>query len=239
MTVTPELVRKRFDASGGTDPIFRTNDGSTSPLADVSTPVARRTAYALLLDRALIRVGMGIPAGAEFTLVGVTANDYDGYASSKELSLFRRPLPAANLKFLSTVMWDGRETLGCDPPSTPCVSANGQPTSFATLHFDLSDQANAATLGHAQGNKPGLTDAQREAIVAHAPDAASGDVATLIGEDGGERQKRATRGGRDHLSRSDEGSKACGSNSSSDHSASAPSRVTLMTRQPGANSWST
>jgi cytochrome c peroxidase len=167
MTITPEVTQRRFEESGGTDPIFRPNDGSTSPLADVSTVDARRAAYSLLLDRALIRVGMPIPDGAEFTLVGVTQNDYDAFASAKELSLFRRPLPAANLKFLSAVMWDGRETLKCDGAAVPCASANGQPTGFATLHFDLSDQSNAATLGHAQGKDPGLTDEQREAIVAH------------------------------------------------------------------------
>src|SRR6266849_814505 len=30
-TVTPANVQERFDATGGTDPIFRTNDGSNSP----------------------------------------------------------------------------------------------------------------------------------------------------------------------------------------------------------------
>jgi hypothetical protein len=44
-------------------------------------------------------------------------------------------------------MWDGRETFP------------GQ-----TIHFDLSDQSNSATQGHAQGNP--LTDTQRESIVA-------------------------------------------------------------------------
>lgn len=163
MSLTPALVRRAFDRSGGTDPLFRTNDGSTSPAADVSTVEARRRAYALLLDRALVRVGLRVPAGAEFSLVGV--EDPYGFASAAELSLFRRPLPAANLAFLSTVMWDGRETFRC-APGIPCSDANGQPTGFATVHFDLSDQANGATLGHAQAASP-LSDAEREAIVAH------------------------------------------------------------------------
>jgi cytochrome c peroxidase len=152
MTVTPRRIQQRFTATGGTDPIFRTVDGATSPAADVSTVAARRAAYALLLSKGLIRVGIGIPAGAEFELVSV--QDPYGYASAAELSLFRRPLPATNLRFLSTVMWDGRETFR-DP---------AQPTGFAPLAFDLADQANAATLGHAQAASP-LTDAQRQAIV--------------------------------------------------------------------------
>jgi hypothetical protein len=152
MTVTPARLRERFGATGGTDPIFRTVDGSNSPDADVSTVRARRTAYGMLLTKGLIRVGLGIPPSVEIELAGV--QDPYGHASAAELSLFRRPLPTTNLKFLSTVMWDGRETL----------KDAGQPTGFALLAFDLADQSNAATLTHAQGAAP-LTDGQRQAIV--------------------------------------------------------------------------
>src|SRR5205085_4148165 len=67
-------------------------------------------------------------------------------ASAAELSLFRRPLPTANLKFDSTVMWDGREVVPGQPVSTM-----------------LLNQANDATVGHAQGLP--LTQAQRQSIV--------------------------------------------------------------------------
>ena len=107
-TITPEGVQARFDATRGKDPLFRTNDGSNSPNADVSTLEKRRAAYSMLLTKGVIRVGIGIPDNAEFDLVGV--DDPYQFASAAELSLFRRPLPATNLKFLSTVMWDGRET---------------------------------------------------------------------------------------------------------------------------------
>src|SRR5438046_1339324 len=158
-TITPATVQARFDATGGTDPIFRTNDGSTSPNADVSTLEARRAAYSMLLSKGLIRVGIGIPANAEFELIAV--DDPYGYASASDLSLFRRPLPSTNLKFLSTVMADGRETFK-DPASQDCIL--GTTNCFASIHFDLADQANAATTGHAQGAQP-LATAQREAIV--------------------------------------------------------------------------
>ena len=36
-SLTPAHLQQRFDATGGTDPVFRTNDGSNSPLAAVST----------------------------------------------------------------------------------------------------------------------------------------------------------------------------------------------------------
>ncbi|HYT57497.1 MAG TPA: hypothetical protein VEQ38_22555 [Verrucomicrobiae bacterium] len=144
-SITPEGVQARFNATQGTDPIFRLNDGSNSPDADVATVDARRTAYSMLLTKGLIRVGIGIPDNAEFELIGV--DDPYNFASAGELSLFRRPLPSTNLKFLSTVMWDGRETFA-----------------EKTIHFDLSHQANGATQGHAQAPNP-LTDAQQERVV--------------------------------------------------------------------------
>src|SRR5262249_17997910 len=107
-SIRPSEVQTRFDSTQGTDPIFSLNDGANSPLADVSTFAAKQTAYSMLLTRGLIRVGLPIPANAEFTLAAV--DDPFGFASANELSLFRRPLPSANLKFLTTVMWDGRET---------------------------------------------------------------------------------------------------------------------------------
>src|SRR5262245_8174401 len=144
-TVTPEQVQRRFDATDGLDPIFRTNDGSNSPWADVSTVDARRSAYSMLLSKGLIRVGIGIPKAAEFTLDSV--DDPYGYASANELSLFRRPLPSTNLSFLSTVMFDGRETF------------KGQ-----SIDFDLMHQANSATVGHAQASIQ-LSDEQRREIL--------------------------------------------------------------------------
>src|SRR5206468_9331513 len=57
-TVTPAGIQSRFDATEGLDPIFRTNDGANSPVADVSTLAARRTAYSMLLTKGLIRVGV-------------------------------------------------------------------------------------------------------------------------------------------------------------------------------------
>ena len=57
-------------------------------------------------------------------------------------------------------MWDGRETLK-DAASKDCIF--GTTTCFASLHFNLADQLNSATVGHAQGMA--LTNEQRDAIV--------------------------------------------------------------------------
>jgi cytochrome c peroxidase len=152
MSITPAGVRARLEATEGTDPLFRTNDGADSPLADVSTPAARRAAYGMLLSKGVIRVGLAIPSTAEFELVDV--KDPHGYAghnaSGNELSLFRRPLPATNLRFVSAVMWDGRET--------------ARRGTAAAIHFNLAQQANNATTGHAQAPVP-LDAATRDDIV--------------------------------------------------------------------------
>jgi cytochrome c peroxidase len=148
-TVTPAGVQRRFVFTFGTDPIFRLVDGANSPNANVSSFSARRRAYSMLLEKALIRVGLPIPANAEFTLEA--ADDPYGFASAQELSLFRRPLPTTNLSFLSAAMWDGRESI---------VDA----AKHIDLNASLSQQSNDATRGHAQSARD-LTDTERQSIV--------------------------------------------------------------------------
>ena len=154
--------------------------------------MARRAAYSMLLRKGLIRVGIGIPENAEFDLVAV--DDPYGYASARELSLFRRPLPTTNLKFLSTVMWDGRETFK-DPASQDCIL--GTTNCFASLHFDLADQSNSATTGHAEAAEP-LSAVQRAAIVTFEMTLFT---AQIFDDEAGELTARHARGGPKHLSR--------------------------------------
>lgn len=141
-TISPGELRRRFAATNGTDPVFAPVDGAVSPLADVSTVDARRSAYAMLLRRGVLRVGMPMPAQAEFRLVAV--DDPYGYASERELSLFRRPLPATNLIWLTAVMWDGRETFA---PFKPPMDAG---INLQNLRTSLASQARDAILGHEQ-----------------------------------------------------------------------------------------
>jgi hypothetical protein len=62
--------------------------------------------------------------------------------------MYRRPLPATNLKFISAVMWDGREST---PPDTQKIDYATNP---ADLLADLAHQALDAVAGHAQGATP-------------------------------------------------------------------------------------
>jgi cytochrome c peroxidase len=88
-------------------------------------------------------------------------DDPYGFASAAELSLFRRPMPTTNLRFLTGVMWDGRESFG--PGGTTPIRADATPDeNFDALLGNLKHQANGATTGHAQGAP--LSEQQREAI---------------------------------------------------------------------------
>jgi cytochrome c peroxidase len=123
-------------------------DGAICPSDDVSTYRKKQKAYGLVLAKGLIRIGLPMPStGLEFEIsdvsdpYGCNTNPTTGLTSSKAgtVSVYRRPLPAANLGFLSAIMWDGREP-------------------------DLFSQAVDATLGHAQATLA-PTPSQQQQIV--------------------------------------------------------------------------
>jgi hypothetical protein len=185
-SISATQVQARFLLTQGLDPIFRTNDGSNCDHGiDTSTLQGRRSAYSLLLGRGLIRIAMAVPANAEFTVVNVQ-NPY-GCNDMSTLSMYRRPLPATNLRFLSTVMSDGRES----SPQTGTKKIT-YATNPADLLADLAQQAIDATTGHAQaGTAP--TALQVEDIVnfeiqlrtAQAIDFKAGSLLSANGATGG------------------------------------------------------
>src|SRR5689334_3183607 len=141
-TVTPPRIQARFIASGGTDPIFRPVDGAVCPDADISTFKARVQAYRLLLQKGLIRVSMGVPGNADFSITAIQDPYNCSQTTARNPALYRRPLPATNLGFLSAVMWDGRETV-----------FGAIPGKSIDLDTSLGNQAFDATMGHAQASK--------------------------------------------------------------------------------------
>jgi len=145
-TITPAHVQARFSDTAGSDPIFSNTDGSICEGATPHSPDEQRKAYGLLLTRGLIRVGMNIPPGAEFVMESVD-DPYKCPPGSSDVSVYRRPLPSTNLRFLTAVMWDGRES-----------------ASSTTILQDLAQQANDATRGHAAATRD-LTPEEVQAIV--------------------------------------------------------------------------
>jgi cytochrome c peroxidase len=137
-SASADAIEKRFRLTRGADPIFRTNDGSDCP---------GQGQYTLLRSRGLFRVSLAIPSGAEFTLESVE-DPFGCNSRPSDIGMYRRPLPTANLAFVTSLMWDGRETMP------------GQ-----GLDEGLAHQSITATLGHAEA-LTAPTAAQQAAIVA-------------------------------------------------------------------------
>lgn len=176
MGVSLRNIKKRFKASGGTDPIFAPVDGANCPSA---VPAAGTSggllggargkgkrqladAYSLLLGKGLFRVFLPVPATAEFTVSVVSdapgcntdpdfnrVTDPDTGRTTQIVSVYRRPLISAHLGF--KVAADG----GRGVPSS--VMWDGREP-------NLGSQAVSATLGHAQALTP-PTEKQIDEIV--------------------------------------------------------------------------
>ena len=159
MSVSAANVQARFVLTQGLDPIFRTVDGSNcNHDVDVSTLTGREAAYSLLRSRGLIRISIAVPANADFRVVRVD-NQY-GCDETDVVSMYRRPLPATNLRFLSAVMSDGRESTSLT--GTTKILFGDYPESLVS---DLKHQSVDATTGHAQGDGTRPTAAEQQEIV--------------------------------------------------------------------------
>jgi len=136
-TITPAFAKARPK----TDPLFLFDGSDCLPpgVANANPTANSRQ----MLAKANVRIDIGIPSTADFELVSY--NDPLGCPtppSAANLRMYRRPLPASNSAFLSTVMWDGRENVNAPNNTIELVEA------------DLEHQANDATLGHAQARSP-------------------------------------------------------------------------------------
>lgn len=177
MGITPPQVQAVFNATQGLDPLFRLNDGANGPLAPVSTLAQRSAAYSLLRTKGLIRIPLNLPASRDFD-VRIVLDPYAGTGAnppvnqtvprntSPILSVYRRPLLSANTRFISAVMWDGREATVNPVPSNltePAFPNNNPPEPWpgrqafepdAPVFINMLTQSNNATLGHAEGVNP-------------------------------------------------------------------------------------
>jgi cytochrome c553 len=156
LSLTPAHARRVYEATKGADPLFAAVDGAN---CDNVAP-DDRAGHSLLLQNGLFRIALPVPANAEFAIAVVhdpygCALKVDPASGELVVSVYRRPLPATNLRFLSAVMFDGRET--------PAALDSGD-TFQTNLRTDLKQQALHATLGHAQASAA-PSDAQLDAIV--------------------------------------------------------------------------
>jgi hypothetical protein len=157
MGLSAASAQALFTAGNGTDPLFLAVDGANCP----SAATGDSAGHSLILNNGLIRIAEALPAGAQFTVA--VAQDPYGCAATLNAStgqtaysVYRRPLPATSLAFLSQVMWDARFT---------AAPLNAASTLAANLDSDLSTQAANAVATHEQGSAP-PTPAQLSELVA-------------------------------------------------------------------------
>lgn len=112
MSLSVESVRRQWERTSGKDPLFAASDGSNCP----TLPQGERASHSLLLDRGLIRIERpwpvtsfnGKPVRPDFTIEVVrdpngcnSGPDYGPQAG--RISVYRRPRPVANMKYLLAV----------------------------------------------------------------------------------------------------------------------------------------
>jgi cytochrome c peroxidase len=149
MGISAVGVQLRFLQTFGRDPLFAPVDGANCPNARQGSVAD----HSLVLEHGLIRIFLK-PAAAPFRITvvhdpygcAITTDPTDG---QPVVSVYRRPLPTTNLGFLSTIMFDGRETK--------------QPlNAFASFKFnlaaDLTQQAIDAVAIHFQGTQTPTAD---------------------------------------------------------------------------------
>jgi cytochrome c peroxidase len=149
-------VQLKFIATRGNDPLFAAIDGANCPNTASKDP----SSHSLLLKSGLIRIFLPVPANAQFQIQAYRdpygcAIVTDPTTGVQTVSIYRRPLPTTNLRYLSAVMFDGRETHEV---------LTSEATFAANLQADLMQQAIDATVTHAQAAEP-PTAAQQTAIV--------------------------------------------------------------------------
>ncbi len=156
MGLSTRSVQQTFVVTRGRDPLFAAVDGANCP-GMTGTDAA---SHSLLLKNGLIRIPITLPATPQFKIRAVV-DPYgcgvvtDSVTGAITVSVYRRPLPTTNLRFLSTIMFDGRET---------AALLNNKDTFQANLNADLMHQALDATNTHAQASVPLTTEQETEIV---------------------------------------------------------------------------
>jgi hypothetical protein len=112
-------IQNAFAATGGTDPLFRCNDTADNPFTcNPSSPSI--STYNLFYNLGVIRFARPASvAGQDFTIAPQNTAQFGPQphlpdpqnATAQTISVFRRPLINLNVRFDSSVLWDGRESI--------------------------------------------------------------------------------------------------------------------------------
>jgi hypothetical protein len=160
MSIAAHTAREIWDATSGRDPLFAAVDGSNCP----SLAQADRDSHSLLLQHGLFRIARPWPPIAadgttiqpEFTLEAIRDptgcnfdREYGLYSDMPTVSVFRRPRPAANLKYATGIgfSFDPKDGLPLELDRETGEPTSGNLLADARVHT-LREQALDALVTH-------------------------------------------------------------------------------------------
>jgi len=165
MSLSRDLIRDRWAATNGKDPLFAAVDGSNCP----DLPQDKAESHSLLLERGVFRIALPWPPVTKPDFRIEVVRDPTGCNKNPaSISVYRRPRVVANLQYIAlptgdTLMADGRER-----------TLQSQATSAALIHEQASAAPSRAQLGL-------IEDFERQLFVAQQWDVFGGP----LGEPGG------------------------------------------------------
>jgi len=162
MSVSAAGLQERWRLTDGKDPVFAAFDGSNCP----GLPQNQESSHSLLLKRGLFRIPLawpprnadGSPKPVEFTIEFVrdpttckTSREYGLNSAQPTISVYRRPRPAANLKYVvsggAPIVLKTGTLADLDPDTGKPVSMN---LMSDAREPSLNAQALSAIMGHEQ-----------------------------------------------------------------------------------------
>jgi hypothetical protein len=141
MSLSLNSIRRQWQVTNGQDPIFAAIDGANCP----NLPQQEAASHSLLLDRGLFRVFLpwpprdaaGKPIEPEFSIEVVrdptgcnTHPQYGLNSAQPTVSVYRRPRPAANLKYPTHQNFGVSSFIGKNGLPTARDPDTGKPTSM-------------------------------------------------------------------------------------------------------------
>lgn len=162
MSISVATIRARWQDTQGKDPLFAAIDGANCP----DLPPQQASSHSLLLDRGLFRIfrpwppkaADGSAIEAQFTIEVVrdptgcnNSKTYGLHSANPMISVYRRPRPPTNLKYVTSIGFAFEPKNGLPLPIDP---ATGRQTSFNMMadarNRTLPTQATEAMLTHLQ-----------------------------------------------------------------------------------------
>lgn len=169
MSLSVETIVRRWRETSGADPLFAMIDGANCP----HLPPADPASHSLLLRRGLIRVGLswppvaadGTPIAPEFELevvrdpTGCNTHPVYGLNGERhEVSVYRRPRPAANLRYVMSSRFGVTPFIGKTGMLSAVDPETGQPVNMNMMadarEPTLKTQAQSAAQGHLELARP-------------------------------------------------------------------------------------